>query len=82
MRSSILRFLRAIGAGLLSGGLTAAISSSDALKGVIVDIVAAIPVLTVESETTVTFIIFTALTAGLLALDKELRDRGWYGTSK
>lgn len=78
VRESILRFVRAVGSAAIAGGITAAIAAGDSLRDVVTNVVAAIPFLTVENETTVSFIVFAVLTASLLAIDKELRDRGVY----
>ena len=76
VRQSVVRFVRAVAAAGLSGVVTAAIAASDGVRDLVVDVVAAIPVLSVENEATVAFIVFGGVTAVLLAVDKELRDRG------
>jgi hypothetical protein len=76
VRASVTRFVRAVVAAAGSGAVVAAISASDGVRDLVTDAVAAIPVLSVENEATVSFIVFGAVTAALLAIDKELRDRG------
>lgn len=78
IRASVTRFVRTIAAAALAGAVTAAIAAGEGLRQVVTDVVAAIPLLPVENEATVSFIVFGLVTAAILAVDKELRERKVY----